>query len=254
MAPEAPGKEKNMQSLHDAARPANTDVSIPPVLDRRNDTDEILLGQINRAVASLIVEEVALGKAQEGVRSKSKEVGRLLIEARKCHPKVADFKAFLSRVNGLKLSRAYDLIRIADGDKNIEEKLRGQTRKRVQRHRARKKQSKPAPVSVTHRDVTESNRKAGSSTPRPESEPRAGATGSAEIIEQRKADMARLDEPVEETVTDFDRRVGFVIGTALTQIQELPLSEWGQFFAALRDRLDETEREVLRDADDGVAS
>src|SRR5262249_41128814 len=76
-----------------AAHSQNPDLTIPPFLDRRNDTDEILLGQINRAVASLIVEEVAVQKAQEGVWSKSKEVGGLLIEAKKRHPKVADFKA-----------------------------------------------------------------------------------------------------------------------------------------------------------------
>jgi hypothetical protein len=32
-----------------------------------------------------------------------------LLEAKKLHPKVKDFNAFLSRVEGLKLSHAYDL-------------------------------------------------------------------------------------------------------------------------------------------------
>jgi hypothetical protein len=89
----------------------------------------------------------------------------------------------------------------------------------------------------------------------PQPPPITRATGSDEIdVEQHRAKMARLDQSIEEMVTDFDRRVACVIGTALIQIQELPRGEWGRFFAALRDRLDETEREVLRDADDGVAS
>jgi hypothetical protein len=75
-----------MQSLHDAARPANTDSSIPPFLDRRNDTDEILLGKINRAVAGLIVEELAVCKAHARLESKWKEVGELLIEAEAATP------------------------------------------------------------------------------------------------------------------------------------------------------------------------
>jgi hypothetical protein len=89
----------------------------------------------------------------------------------------------------------------------------------------------------------------------PQPPPITRATGSDEIdVEQHRAKMARLDQPTEETVTDFDRRVGFVIGTALTQVAGLSVSETGRFFAALRDRLDDAEREVLRDADDRVMS
>jgi hypothetical protein len=74
-------------------------------------------------------------------------------------------------------------------------------------------------------------------------------TESGEVsIDQRRAEMARLDEPSEGTTTEFDRRVGFVIITALTQIEGLSLSETERFFAALRDRLDDAERDVLRDA------
>ena len=243
-----------MQSLHDAARPANTDSSIPPFLDRQNDTDEILLGKINRAVAGLIVEELAVCKAHDRLESKWKEVGELLIEAKRHHPQVKAFEAFLKRISGLHRSRAYELMKIAGGG-TTEEEVREETRARVRKHRAAKK--KAPKVSVTHPPVTESAKsKAGSPPPRPGSEPRAPrATGSAEIsIEQHKADMARLDQPNEETATDFDRRVGFVIVTALTQIEGLPRSETGRFFAALRDRLDDAEREVWRDADDGVAS
>jgi len=103
-------------------------------------------------------------------------------------------------------------------------------------------------------------RKQTKARPKPKSKPPqpppiTRATGSDEIdVEQHRAKMARLDQPTEETVTDFDRRVGFVIGTALTQVAGLSVSETGRFFAALRDRLDDAEREVLRDADDRVMS
>ena len=90
-------------------------------------------------------------------------------------------------------------------------------------------------------------------------ETRVGADGKAR--NQTKAPPKPKSKPPqpppitpEETVTDFDRRVGFVIGTALTQIEGLSRSETGRFFAALRDRLDDAERELWGDADDGVAS
>ena len=129
-----------MQSLHDAARPANTDSSIPPLLDLRNDTDEILLGKINRAVAGLIVEELAVCKAHDRLESKWKEVGELLIEAKRQHPQVKAFEAFLKRVSGLHRSRAYELMRIAGGE-ITEEKQRKDTRERVRKHRATKKKA-----------------------------------------------------------------------------------------------------------------
>jgi hypothetical protein len=241
-----------MQSLHDAARPANTDSSIPPFLDRRNDTDEILLGKINRAVAGLIVEELAVCKAHARLESKWKEVGELLIEAKRQHPQIKAFEAFLKRVSGLHRSRAYELMKIAGGG-TTEEEVREVTRLRVRKHRAAKK--KAPKVSVTHPPVTESAKsKAGSSPPRPESEPRAGATGSAEIsIEQRKADMARLDEPAEE-ISEVDRRVNCMTNTIRRHVDGLLRSDAARFLSALRDRIDDIEREILRDADNGVVS
>jgi hypothetical protein len=137
-----------------------------------------LLNKINAAVADHNAAEQAVATAQSELVSKSKVVGQLLLEAKKLHPKVKDFDAFLRGVNGLKLSRAYDLLRLAGG-RTTDEELRQETRDRVQKHRAKKKLPQPKPVSVTHPDVTESPKR---------------IIQSPEIdIEQRKAEMAALD-------------------------------------------------------------
>jgi hypothetical protein len=97
--------------------------------------------------------------------SRSKMVGLLLLEARKLYPKVKDFDAFLKRVDGLKLSRAYDLMALAGGRKTDEE-LRKAARERQAESRAKKKpQSKQILTGSgdvieleadSFRDVTES--------------------------------------------------------------------------------------------------
>src|SRR5262249_29531584 len=88
----------------------------------------------------------------------------LLLEAKKLHPRVKEFEAFLARVDGLN-SHAYDLMRLAGG-RTTEEEIRKDTRDRVKKHRASKKklptpapnkpEPKPDPISVTGIDVTES--------------------------------------------------------------------------------------------------
>jgi hypothetical protein len=102
-----------------------------------NQTDEKLLLKINVAVAAHNKAEQTVTTAQGELVSKSRIVGQLLLEAKKRHPKVADFEAFLKRVNGLKLSRAYDLLRLAGG-RTTDEELRQETRERVRKHRAKK--------------------------------------------------------------------------------------------------------------------
>jgi hypothetical protein len=153
------------------------------------DDDEVLLGKINAAVTEHNAAERAVTTAQAELVSKSKVLGQLLLEAKKRHPKVADFEAFLKRVNGLKLSRAYDLLRLAGG-RTTDEELRKDARERVRKHRAKKKLPKPEPVSVTDPDVTESSKPIAQ---------------SAEIsAEERRAQNAALDvEPV--SLPDFDR-------------------------------------------------
>ena len=67
-----------------------------------------------------------------------------------------DFETFLKRVDGLKLSRAYDLLRLAGG-RTTDEELKKDARERQQKSRAKKKkQPKPEPISVTDPHVTES--------------------------------------------------------------------------------------------------
>jgi hypothetical protein len=126
-----------------------------------------LLAQINAAVAAANEAEQTVSSAQAELVSRSKAVGLLLLEAKKLHPAVKDFEAFLKRIDGLKLARAYDCMRIAGG-RTTDEEIRKATRERVKKHRTKKKLPKPAPapkadskpepepVSVTSTVVTES--------------------------------------------------------------------------------------------------
>src|SRR5215813_10310703 len=118
------------------------------------DNDEVLLGKINAAVAEHNAAERAVTTAQAELVSKSKEVGLLLLEAKKRHTKVADFEAFLKRVKGLGRSRAYDLLRLAGG-RTTDEELKKDQRERKRKSRAKKKlppksQSLPKPTKPPH--------------------------------------------------------------------------------------------------------
>jgi hypothetical protein len=155
------------------------------------DNDEVLLGKINAAVAEHNAAERAVTTAQAELVSQSRVVGELLLEAKKLHPKVKDFDAFLKRVDGLHLSRAYDLMKLAGG-RTTDEQLRQEARDRVRKHRAKKKLPTPEPVSVTDPDVTESSKR---------------ITETPEIrAEERRAQNAALDvEPEPIPLPDFDR-------------------------------------------------
>jgi hypothetical protein len=116
-----------------------------------------LLVRLNEAVASANEAEKAAETAKDDFVSRSKAVGLLLLEAKRLHPAVKDFEAFLKRVDGLKLSRAYDLLRLAGG-RTTDEEIRKANRDRVKKHRASKKKlPKPEPeeLSVTSTPVTE---------------------------------------------------------------------------------------------------
>jgi hypothetical protein len=121
-----------------------------------------LLVRINTAVAAVNEAEKTAQTAKDELVSRSKAVGMLLLEAKKLHPVVKDFLAFLKRVKGLKRSRAYDMMCVADGRKTVEE-IREATRKRVEKHRSSKTApalDKPEPepeVSVTSAPVTETD-------------------------------------------------------------------------------------------------
>jgi hypothetical protein len=119
---------------------------------------EELLEKINAAVKAANPAEQSVTTAQAELVSRSKAVGLLLLEAKKLHPAVTKFEAFLKKVQGLGLSRAYDYMRIAGG-RATDEQIRKATRDRVKKHRDKKKlppTSEPIPISVTGVDVTES--------------------------------------------------------------------------------------------------
>jgi hypothetical protein len=149
-------------------------------------SDEALLQKITAAVAAANEAEKTAETAKAELVSRSKVVGQLLLEAKKRHPKVADFEAFLKRVNGLKLSRAYDLLRLAGG-RVTDEQLRQEARDRQRKSRTNKKvplptkaEPEPKPISVTDPHVTE----------------------SAEIgAEERRAQMAALDVADDQRAT-----------------------------------------------------
>jgi hypothetical protein len=118
-------------------------------------TAEELLRKLNPAVKEM-------NQAREGYASRSKVVGELLLEAKALHPKVIDFEAFLKRVDGLHLSRAYELLRLAGG-RTTEAEIKKENRERQQRHRIKQKtkgapkpQATPKASQESFRDVTES--------------------------------------------------------------------------------------------------
>ena len=156
--------------------------------------DQVLLDKINAAVATANEAETTVTTARGELVSRSRIVGELLLEAKKRHPKVADFEAFLKRVDGLKLSRAYDLMKLAGG-RTTDAQLRQEARDRQRKSRTNKKVPLPAkpiraepkrePISVTDPHVTESQ----------------------EIgVEERRAQMAALDLAAEQRGTKASAR------------------------------------------------
>ena len=115
-------------------------------------TDDALLTKINVAVAAANEAEKAKTETEKTAWtaraefvSRSKAVGLLLNEAHELHPTKKDFEAFLKRVHGLHVSRAYDLMRLAGG-RVTDEQLKKETRDRVKKHRASKKKLLPKPA------------------------------------------------------------------------------------------------------------
>jgi hypothetical protein len=173
-------QSNNRPSPRDQDRPAGAPAA--PPTSRQDD----LLVKINEAVAAANEAEAKVTTAQAELVSRSKTVGLLLLEAKKLHPKVNDFEAFLKRVDGLKLSRAYDLLRLAGG-RTTDEEIRKATRDRVKKHRASKKLPRPAPAPKAE--------------PEPISVTSTPVTESAEIsIDERKARHADLDLSAEQRV------------------------------------------------------
>jgi hypothetical protein len=103
-----------------------------------NNQDDALLTKLNAAVKAATEAETSVTTAQAELVSRSKAVGLLLLEAKKLHPQVKDFEAYLKRVQGLKLSRAYDLLRLAGG-RTTDDELRKEARERQHKSRAKSK-------------------------------------------------------------------------------------------------------------------
>jgi hypothetical protein len=166
----------------------------------KTDTDEVLLGEINKAVATMAA-------AQAELVSRSKAVGELLLEAKKLHPAKKDFDAFLRRVNGLHISRAYDLLRLAGG-RVTDEELRQEARERQRKSRAKRKLPKSEPQSES---VTVTDR------------PTRIAQSPEISAQERRAQNAALDTESEPTpVPEFDRSTG----VRESQRSQIPLNEF----------------------------
>jgi hypothetical protein len=135
-----------------------------------NADDATLLTKISEAVAAANEAEKTVATAQAEFVSRSKAVGLLLLEAKRLHPAVRDFEAFLRRIDGLKLSRAYDLLRLAGG-RTTDDELKKDARDRQRKSRASKKRlprtpniplpkpkkPEPEPDSVTVTETPKAN-------------------------------------------------------------------------------------------------
>jgi hypothetical protein len=104
-----------------------------------------LLTKLNVAVKAANEAQACVTTAQAELASRAKAVGLLLLEAKKLHPKVKDFDAYLKRVDGLGLSRAYDYLRLAGG-RTTDAELKKDARERQRKSRAKKPKTLPKPV------------------------------------------------------------------------------------------------------------
>ena len=187
-----------------------------------SDQKEWLLSTIRTAVAAANDAGQNVTTAQAEHVSRSRQVGVWLLEAKKLHPKVKDFEAFLAKVDGLKLSRAYDLLRMVGG-RVTDEELRKDARERKQKSRA--KANLPKPDSVTE-PMSRNPSEPAQPTPQPEpSVTSPPVTESAEpTLEERAAstlrdEADRLD--AEEAAEQAAMKVADTVDYLKTQIETL---------------------------------
>jgi hypothetical protein len=118
------------------------------------EVDAKLLDKINAAVKSYNTTEKTVATAQAEHASRGRALGLLLLEAKKLHPKVQDFDAFLKKAKGLPaMSRAYDLMKLAGG-RVSEADLKKDAAERKQKSRANAKKNKPTTKPATKPDVS----------------------------------------------------------------------------------------------------
>jgi hypothetical protein len=164
-----------------------------------SDQKKWLLSTIRTAVAAANDAEQNATTAQAELVSRSKQVGMLLLEAKKLHPAVKDFEAFLMRV-GRKLSRAYDLLRLAGG-RTTDEELKKDARERQQKSRAKKL---PKPDSVT--EPMSRKPSAPASLPETQPEPSVTSTPATESAEP----LSPKGENWDSWVNDIQRLIAFL--------------------------------------------
>jgi hypothetical protein len=173
-----------------------------------------LLGRLKAAVAIANDAERRATTAKDEHVSRSRAVGVLLLEAKKLHPAVKDFEAFLKHVDGLKLSRAYDMLRLAGG-RVTDDELREDARQRKQKSRDRKKKlpdpapkkpepKRPEPVSVTDPDVTETAKAGAEKRKAEKHEAETAATMSARAL----AEFTYACQTYLPRMTETDRHKG----------------------------------------------
>jgi hypothetical protein len=181
-----------------------------------------LLQKITVALNAADAAEQSVLTAQAELVSRSKAVGLLLLEAKKLYPKVKVFDAFLGRVQGLKLSRAYDLMKLAGG-RTTDEELRQDARERQAKSRAKKKKPPVTQTPVENGDVIELE--ADSFRDVTETA-EASAEASAEV---RKAEYADVDTAEER----WQRSLGNLAGDAiaLRAFWRQEFGDWEKFKA-----------------------
>jgi hypothetical protein len=216
------------------------DPSIPPFLDRTAEalTPEQLAGQpaiispcaavgtisvpaqvltLTRRIKALIEKgDRAAEKAEQFYKSAG-------IHIKEIKEQSEDWETIVRDKCGLGRSRAYELMAIADGKTTLEKlRERSNTSSRVSHAKKSAEQRTAAPAV-------------------------ARATGSDEIdVDQRREQMAELDQSGEKTVDDVDRRVSCVFNTILRHVKGLSRCETERFLAVLRGQIDNIERD-LRD-------
>jgi hypothetical protein len=156
--------------------------------------DKTLLNKIRDAYVKVSEAEAALNEAAKAEKaelvSRSKALGLLLLQAQERHPKPEDFKAFLRDVQGLGISRAYDLMRVAGG-RATEEQLREQARDRQRKRRAKAAAAKAAKKKAEQEAGKKSNPPAANPNPDP-------ATPDTESTPEPKPDSV-TEPPVTES-------------------------------------------------------
>jgi hypothetical protein len=142
-----PTAKSTKRATHDRARQGEI------VLSKAKE----LLPKIQDAVQAANEAERAASAARDELVSRSKALGLLLLEAKRMHPTRKAFEEYLSQVDGLKISRAYDLLRLAGG-RTTDEELRKEARERQAKSRAKKKLRpdipQPEPKAIATESVT----------------------------------------------------------------------------------------------------